>query len=151
MSLRRKMRAIVALAAAYAVALQATFLAIGGIVSGLPGLGAHYGPSLGATSLCMSSRLGTAHPGPSGQEHDCSAACAACCCGAPAVPPSAAAAAYEKVPEDLLEQLKPTGRLIMPLGSAEDQQLTLVIKDAAGPIRKREILPVRFSRLETFI
>jgi protein-L-isoaspartate(D-aspartate) O-methyltransferase len=43
------------------------------------------------------------------------------------------AAAYEKVPEDLLEQLKPAGRLIMPLGSAEDQQLTLVIKDAAGP------------------
>jgi protein-L-isoaspartate(D-aspartate) O-methyltransferase len=61
------------------------------------------------------------------------------------------AAAYEKVPEDLLGQLKPAGRLIMPLGSAEDQQLTLVIKDAAGPIRKREILPVRFTRLETFM
>jgi protein-L-isoaspartate(D-aspartate) O-methyltransferase len=61
------------------------------------------------------------------------------------------AAAHEKVPEDLLEQLKPAGRLIMPLGSTADQQLTLVIKDAAGTIRKREILAVTFSRLETFI
>ena len=64
---------------------------------------------------------------------------------------SVTAAAYEKVPEDLLEQLKPAGRLIMPLGSAEDQQLTLVIKDAAGSIRQQEVLPVRFTRLETVI
>lgn len=61
------------------------------------------------------------------------------------------AAAHEKVPKALLEQLKPDGRLIMPLGSAEVQQLTLAFKDAAGAIRKREILPVRFTRLETVI
>jgi protein-L-isoaspartate(D-aspartate) O-methyltransferase len=61
------------------------------------------------------------------------------------------AAAHEKVPADLLEQLKPAGRLIMPLGSVEDQWLTLAMKDGAGAIRKQEILPVRFSRLETVI
>ena len=61
------------------------------------------------------------------------------------------AAAHEKVPEDLLRQLKPGGRLIMPLGSAEDQQLTVATKDDAGDVRKREIIPVRFTRLETVI
>ncbi len=61
------------------------------------------------------------------------------------------AAAHGTVPEDLLQQLKPAGRLVMPLGSAEGQHLTLVIKDAEGAIRKHEILPVRFTRLETVI
>lgn len=58
-------------------------------------------------------------------------------------------AAHGTVPEDLLQQLKPAGRLVMPLGSEEGQHLTLVIVDAAGAIRKRRILPVRFTRLET--
>src|SRR5215469_7699425 len=47
------------------------------------------------------------------------------------------AAAYDEVPKDLLEQLKPAGRLVMPLGAAEGQQLTLVIKNPIGPIQKR--------------
>jgi protein-L-isoaspartate(D-aspartate) O-methyltransferase len=58
------------------------------------------------------------------------------------------AAAAEKVPEALLEQLKPTGRLVMPLGEGDAQQLTAVDKDAAGVIRRRPVIPVRFSRLE---
>jgi len=98
MSLRRKTRAIVALVAAYAVALQATFLVVGGPVAGPTNLGA----SFGASSLCLSSRPGGEHPAPSGHEHDCSAACAACCCSAPAAPASAAATAYEKVPAGLI-------------------------------------------------
>ncbi len=61
------------------------------------------------------------------------------------------AAAHEKLPEDLLAQLKPGGRLVMPLGSAESQQLTVATKDDAGGIQKREIIPVRFTRLETII
>jgi len=61
------------------------------------------------------------------------------------------AAAHEKLPEDLLAQLKPGGRLVMPLGSAENQQLTVATKDDAGGIHKREIIPVRFTRLETII
>jgi hypothetical protein len=39
----------------------------------------------------------------------------------------------------------------MPLGPVENQQLTLVIKAAAGTTTMREILPVRFTRLETVI
>jgi protein-L-isoaspartate(D-aspartate) O-methyltransferase len=58
------------------------------------------------------------------------------------------AAAAEAVPEALLEQLKPTGRLVMPLGPADAQQLTTVDKDAAGIVRRRAVIPVRFSRLE---
>jgi protein-L-isoaspartate(D-aspartate) O-methyltransferase len=61
------------------------------------------------------------------------------------------AASHEKIPDDLLEQLKPGGRLVMPLGSAEDQQLTLAIKDDEGAVRMRKILAVRFTRLETVI
>jgi len=59
------------------------------------------------------------------------------------------AAAAEEVPEALLEQLKPTGRLVMPLGEGDAQQLTAIDKDAVGVIRRRAVIPVRFSRLET--
>ncbi|MGA8616175.1 MAG: hypothetical protein WB760_31690 [Xanthobacteraceae bacterium] len=84
-----KTRAIVALAAAYAVAAEATLLAIGGPIVGVTGSPAF--------SLCSPTNSGAAHPAPGGKEHDRPAACAACCCGAPVAPPSAAtmAAAYE--------------------------------------------------------
>jgi protein-L-isoaspartate(D-aspartate) O-methyltransferase len=59
------------------------------------------------------------------------------------------AAASEKVPGALLEQLRPTGRLVMPLGRAVAQQLTAKDKDARGVVRRRDVIPVRFSRLET--
>ena len=97
MSPRRKMRAIVALVAAYTVALQA---AMGGAVAGPadPGahLGAQFGSHLAARSFCLSS--GQQHPGPAGQKHDCPVACAACCCGALGAPTLAATTAYENVP-----------------------------------------------------
>jgi hypothetical protein len=98
MSLRRKTRAIVAMVAAYAVALQATFLAIGALVAGPTDSAVGFG----ASSLCLSSRLATPHPTPSRHEHDCSAVCAACCCSAPMAPAAAPAAAYEKVPAGLI-------------------------------------------------
>jgi protein-L-isoaspartate(D-aspartate) O-methyltransferase len=59
------------------------------------------------------------------------------------------AAAAEAVPDALLEQLMPAGRLVMPLGPAGAQQLAVMEKDAGGMVRRRDVLPVRFSLLET--
>jgi protein-L-isoaspartate(D-aspartate) O-methyltransferase len=60
-------------------------------------------------------------------------------------------AAAEEVPTSLLEQLKPTGRLVMPLGPAEAQQLTTIEKDTGGAVRRRAVIPVRFTPLETIV
>lgn len=61
------------------------------------------------------------------------------------------AAAAEEVPPALLEQLKPAGCLVMPLGSGDRQQLTLVSKASSGAVLRREVMPVKFTRLETII
>ena len=58
-------------------------------------------------------------------------------------------AAAEQPPPALLEQLKPGGRLVLPVGPDEEQRLTVIDKDAAGQTHARELIPVRFSRLET--
>jgi len=58
------------------------------------------------------------------------------------------AAAAKEVPRALIEQLKPGGRLVMPLGLAEAQRLTFLEKGANG-IQRRELMPVRFAQLET--
>lgn len=58
-----------------------------------------------------------------------------------------AAAAPEHVPPALLEQLRPGGRLVLPLGPFDEQTLVLVTKDEAGETRTTRILPVRFSTL----
>ena len=55
----------------------------------------------------------------------------------------AAAATY--VPEALLEQLAPGGRLVMPLGG-RDQLLTLITREADG-FSRRTLEPVRFVPL----
>ncbi|OCP24778.1 MULTISPECIES: protein-L-isoaspartate(D-aspartate) O-methyltransferase [unclassified Ensifer] len=57
-------------------------------------------------------------------------------------------AAAEEAPPALLEQLKPMGRLVLPVGS-EQQLLTVIDKDSAGQLEVRQLIPVRFSRLET--
>ena len=61
------------------------------------------------------------------------------------------AAAAERVPPALLEQLKPGGRLVMPLGPEEAQRLTVMDKNAAGYPRSRGSIPVRFGRLERMV
>lgn len=58
------------------------------------------------------------------------------------------AAAPELIPVSLLHQLKAGGRMAIPAGLAESQQLLLVEKMADGTIHTLEILPVRFSVLE---
>lgn len=57
--------------------------------------------------------------------------------------------AAERVPPALLNQLKPGGRIVLPLASGEVQFLTIIDKDAAGQLETRKLIPVRFSRLET--
>jgi protein-L-isoaspartate(D-aspartate) O-methyltransferase len=57
-------------------------------------------------------------------------------------------AAAEEIPAPLLEQLKPGGRLVMPVGGQnETQWLTVVSKDSEGEIDRRVVLPVRFVPL----
>ena len=52
------------------------------------------------------------------------------------------------IPAPLIHQLKPGGRMVIPAGLPESQQLILVEKAADGKLSTREILPVRFSELE---
>jgi protein-L-isoaspartate(D-aspartate) O-methyltransferase len=61
------------------------------------------------------------------------------------------AAAAERVPPALLEQLRPGGRLVLPLGPAVGQRLTVIDKGADGRTPVRQLIPVLFSRLETVI
>ncbi|HJW47269.1 MAG TPA: protein-L-isoaspartate(D-aspartate) O-methyltransferase [Lysobacter sp.] len=57
-------------------------------------------------------------------------------------------AAASSIPPPLLAQLKPGGRMVIPVGSSFfTQTLLLVQKDAAGRVRTRQILPVRFVPL----
>jgi protein-L-isoaspartate(D-aspartate) O-methyltransferase len=56
-------------------------------------------------------------------------------------------AGADHVPRPLLEQLKPGGRMVIPVGRGGDLQLTLIRKDAKGRISRRQILPVRFVPL----
>lgn len=58
-------------------------------------------------------------------------------------------AAGEEVPEALVEQLEPGGRLVMPLGGADVQQITLVEKHADGELFHHPVMPARFTPLET--
>jgi protein-L-isoaspartate(D-aspartate) O-methyltransferase len=60
-------------------------------------------------------------------------------------------AAAEQPPAALLAQLKPGGRLVLPLGPEAEQRLAAVDKDAAGQIHVRELIPVRFTSLETVL
>ncbi len=57
-------------------------------------------------------------------------------------------AAARRVPTALVDQLKPGGRMVLPVGPAEAQVLTAVEKGAEGTITQREFIPVRFTQLE---
>jgi protein-L-isoaspartate(D-aspartate) O-methyltransferase len=55
--------------------------------------------------------------------------------------------AIDHVPPSLLRQLKPDGRLVMPLGGEQSQYLTVITKEN-GRVREQRIMPVRFSPLQ---
>jgi protein-L-isoaspartate(D-aspartate) O-methyltransferase len=56
-------------------------------------------------------------------------------------------AAAPSVPPALLEQLAPRGRLVMPIGPANEQQLVLLTKEASGACVARWLGPVMFTPL----
>jgi protein-L-isoaspartate(D-aspartate) O-methyltransferase len=57
-------------------------------------------------------------------------------------------AAAEHIPSPLLRQLKPGGRMVIPVGPKwGNQELLLVTKSARGEIATRALLPVRFVPL----
>src|SRR5438105_8888257 len=57
-------------------------------------------------------------------------------------------AAPDLIPPPLIHQLKPGGKMVIPSGLPDAQQLILVDKDPSGRLATREILAVRFSQLE---
>lgn len=58
-------------------------------------------------------------------------------------------AAADEPPAALLQQLKPGGRMVLPMGGDDAQVLSVVHKNIGGKIRVTESIPVRFTRLET--
>jgi protein-L-isoaspartate(D-aspartate) O-methyltransferase len=60
-------------------------------------------------------------------------------------------AAAPAPPAALAEQLAPGGRMVIPLGGKDVQQLSVVTRAADGTLTVREVLPVRFTQLETAI
>src|SRR5437016_5491277 len=56
-------------------------------------------------------------------------------------------AAAPRIPSALVEQLKPGGRMVIPVGGGDIQYLKLVTKRADGGYDERNVLPVRFVPL----
>ncbi|MCB1848477.1 MAG: hypothetical protein KDI04_14150, partial [Halieaceae bacterium] len=57
-------------------------------------------------------------------------------------------AAAEEIPPPLLQQLKPGGKLVIPVGEEHGyQELLLVEVGDNGEVRERSMLPVRFVPL----
>jgi protein-L-isoaspartate(D-aspartate) O-methyltransferase len=57
-------------------------------------------------------------------------------------------AAPDLIPPPLINQLKAGGRMVIPVGVPDAQQLVVVDKDLTGRIKTREIMRVLFSLLE---
>ena len=58
-------------------------------------------------------------------------------------------AAPELIPPMLLQQLQAGGKMVIPVGIENQQQLLLVEKDEDGRVRSKEVVPVLFSSLIT--
>ena len=61
-------------------------------------------------------------------------------------------AAARDVPDALIDQLKPEGRIVLPIGEEDQiQQLSVVEKLADGRVDREALMQVRFTQLETVI
>ena len=58
-------------------------------------------------------------------------------------------AAPELIPPLLIDQLKPGGRMVVPAGMADAQQLMVIDNNETERLKTWEVMPVRFSLLET--
>ena len=56
-------------------------------------------------------------------------------------------AGADHVPRPLVDQLRPGGRMVIPVGAGGDLQLTVIDKSRKGRISKRRVLPVNFVPL----
>src|SRR5579863_10446239 len=88
MSLASRLRAVLALATAYAVALQVILLTVTGPLA--------TGATFAARPIC--SHFGAGGSAPAGQADGCVGACFGCCCGPPIGPTSAPAMTYTPAP-----------------------------------------------------
>ena len=57
-------------------------------------------------------------------------------------------AASATAPRALIDQLRPGGRMVLPVGGEDVQQLSVVTKQTDGDISTREVMAVRFTQLE---
>lgn len=57
-------------------------------------------------------------------------------------------AAAPAVPAALVQQLRPGGRMVVPLGNKDVQQLSVLTKTPSDEVQIHEIMPVRFTLLE---
>jgi len=58
-------------------------------------------------------------------------------------------AAAAEAPQELVDELAAGGRMVIPLGGEDVQALSVIEKDGAGTVSVRQVMPVRFTRLET--
>jgi protein-L-isoaspartate(D-aspartate) O-methyltransferase len=56
-------------------------------------------------------------------------------------------AAPEHIPHGLLDQLKPGGKMVLPVGREDEQKLVLLEKGKNRQVQMRELIAVRFSPL----
>ncbi len=57
-------------------------------------------------------------------------------------------AAAPRLPEALVDQLKPGGRMVIPVGASQEaQQLLLIVKRPDGTVERKSVLAVRFVPL----